>query len=122
MLDLLIGAGGQAFDAAHARIGVGDSTVPATHTDVDLNAVAGNSHRQFVMMDATYPYRSGTGAFFAATFLSVMANFPWSEWCIDNGTANGVVVAPPVLNHKTASFGTKILGQPWQVQATITIV
>lgn len=122
---LITAVGGlQAASATAARIGVGDGAGSAAVGDTDLSAAAGSSHRQFVVMDATFP-TAGTTMTFQSTFTSALANFAWNEFGIDIGTptvANGTTVAACLLNHKTSiAQGTKTSGQTWVAAATITI-
>lgn len=123
MLDLLIGAGGQALDNTHARLGVGNSSTAESASQTDLQASAGSSNRQFVTMDATFPSRSSQTLTFKASFTSTLGNFQWLEWCIDAGTANGTTVTAPMLNRKVPSggMGTKSSGTTWVLTVTITI-
>lgn len=119
--DLLIGAGGQAYDNTHTRIGVGNSTSGVSISDTDLFASSGSSNRQFMVMDATYPSRSGSVITFRATFGTSVGNFAWQEWGIDGGTVNGTTVTAPLLNRKVVSLGTKSGGATWVFTVTITI-
>lgn len=119
--DLLIGAGGTAFNNANSRIGVGDDTTAASASQTDLQAAAGSTHRQFEVMDATYPSRSSQTITWRATFTSGEANFHWQEWCIDNGTAASTAVTTPMLNRKVTDLGTKVSGAVWQFTVTLTI-
>jgi hypothetical protein len=119
--DLLIGAGGQALDNTHCRIGAGDGTTAVAATDTDLSAAAGSTHRWFQVMDATYPSRSSQTITFKATFGTGDGNFTWNEWGIDAGTASGNTVTAPLLNRKIASLGTKTAGATWAFTVTLTI-
>lgn len=121
LLDLLIGAGGQALNNANSRIGVGNSSTAAAVGDTDLAAAAGAGNRQFVEADATFPSRSGTTVTWVATFTTGLANFNWLEFGIDAGTANGTTVVAPLLNRKVISAGTKTSAQTWVATATLTI-
>lgn len=121
ILDLAIGAGGQAFDNTHCRIGVGDGTTAVAATDTDLSAAAGSSHRWFQLMDATYPSRSGQVLTFKITVSGSDANFVWQEFGIDGGTANSTTVATPLLDHALATLGTKMPGAIWAFTVTITL-
>lgn len=121
MLDLLIGAGGQALNNANSRIGVGNGSTAVDDDDTDLSAAAGSSNRQFVDSDATYPSRSGQTVTWVATFSTSQANFAWNEFGIDAGTAAGTTVVAPLLNHKLISAGTKTSAQTWVATATLTI-
>ncbi len=119
--DQLIGVTTAPYNNTNCRLGVGDTSTAAVATDTDLGAAAGSTHRQFVVMDSTYPSRSGQVITFRATFTSGLANFAWAEWGIDIGTANGTTVTTPLLNHKIASLGTKVSGAQWVFTVTVTI-
>lgn len=121
MLDLLIVAGGQGFNNANSRIGVGDSTTAASASQTDLQAIAGASDRQFEIMDATFPSRASQTVTWRSTFASGEANFHWQEWCIDPGTAAGTTIVTPMLNRKVTDLSTKVAGQVWQFSVTLTI-
>lgn len=121
--DLLIGAGGTAYNNGNSRIGVGDSNTGAVASQTDLQALAGSTHRQFEVMDATFPSRASETVTWRSTFTSLEANFAggWQEWCIDNGTAAGTTITTPMLNRKVTSLGTKASGTVWQFTATLTV-
>ena len=118
--DLLIGAGGQAFNNLNTRLGVGNSATAEVATQTDLQAVAGAANRQFKLMNATFPSRATQVLSFASDFTSGEANFVWNEWGLDNGNANGTTVTAPMLNRKVASLGTKATGT-WTLTGTVTI-
>lgn len=103
----------QALNAAHMRIGLGDSSTPTVDTDTDLGAAAGATHRQFKTVDSV---TGGSGASsgvmtVVATFGSTVANFVAgvNEWGIDGGTVDGTTVTadtastPGLQNHKITS-------------------
>lgn len=121
LLDLLIVAGGQGYNNANSRIGVGDDTTAASASQTDLQAAAGSTHRQFEVMDATFPSRSSQTVTWRSTFASGEANFHWQEWCIDVGTAAGTTITTPMLNRKVTDLSTKASGQVWQFTVTLTI-
>jgi hypothetical protein len=124
LTSLLIGAGGQALTATATRLGVGDSSTAATVADTDLGAAAGSAHRQFYVMDSTYPTQSAGVLTCKSTFASADATFAWAEWLIDVGTptvSNGTTVNALALNHKISSLGTKASGAAWALTATVTI-
>jgi hypothetical protein len=110
--DLLIGAGGTAFNNTNARLGVGDSTTTVSAAHTDLQA-ATNKFRK--AMDATFPSRSSQTLTFRSTFTTGEANFVWNEWGIFNAASAGTM-----LNRKVESLGTKTSGS-WQLTVTITI-
>jgi hypothetical protein len=123
LLDLMIGASSAAFTNAASRLGVGNSATAAAIGNTDLAAAAGAGNRQFKVMDATYPSRSGSTVTYRATFTTGEANFAWLEWCIDRGTASGTTVTAPMLNRKVPSggMGTKSSGLTWALAVAITI-
>lgn len=114
--DLLIGAGGTAFNNGNSRIGVGNSTTAAAAGQTDLQGAS----KYFMTMDATFPSRSSQTITWKATFASGVAQFAWEEWCIDNGTAAGSTVTTPILNRKVQAFGTKG-ATTWVHTATLVI-
>lgn len=120
LLDLLIGAGGTAYNNANSRIGVGNSSTAAANTQTDLQAAAGAANRFFMTMDATFPSRSAETVTWRATFGTADGNFAWAEWCVDNGNASGTTVTAPMLNRKVSSLGTKVAGGIWQFTVTAT--
>lgn len=123
LVSLLAGAGGIAITSTTARLGVGDGAGTAAIGDTDLGAVAGSTHRQFVVMDATYPSVAAAVITLQASFTSALGNFAWNEWGIDIGAAtvaNGTTVSATLFNHKTsAALGTKSTGT-WVLQVTVT--
>lgn len=118
--DLLIGAGGTAFNNANSRLGVGNSNTAEVATQTDLSAAAGAANRQFKVMNATFPSRAVNVISWASDFLTGEANFAWAEWGIDNGTVTGTTVTAPMLNRKVAALGTKATGT-WTLTGTLTI-
>src|SRR6266566_3712465 len=121
---LIIAGGGQGLTNTSARLGVGDSATAAAIGDTDLGAASGAGHRQFYVMDATYPTVAAGVITAKSTFGSADAVFVWNEWGIDIGTptvANGTTVGACLLNHKIAALGTKASGSAWTLTSTITI-
>lgn len=117
--DLLIVAGGQGYDAAHSRIGAGNSSTAAAATQSDLQAAAGSGNRQFKLCDQG-PTRATNTITWRATFASGEAQFVWNEWAIDQGTADGTTVTAVMLNRKVANPGTKGAAV-WVFTVTLTI-
>lgn len=115
-LNLIFGQGGQAFDATHCRIGVGDSSTAAAAGQTDLQA-ATNKYYQLVDSVAV----ASQTATIVATFAAGNANFAWQEWVIDNGTASSTTGTAPALNRKVASLGTKASPAVWVFTVTITL-
>lgn len=116
---LIIAAGGQGWDATHARIGVGDTATAATIADTDLGAASGSTHRQFDLVDTIT--RSNGVITAVATFGTSVANFHWQEWCIDNGTGAGTTVTATMMNHKITDLGTKTSAATWVFTVTVTL-
>lgn len=120
----LVTAAGTLWDNDSVGIGVGDSATAEAATDTDLNAV---TNKHYKAMVASYPQQGTQKMTFRAEFLTGEANFAWQEYGVvvcntatafANGTskpANGVL-----LNHKTASLGTKSSGT-WTLTVEITI-
>jgi hypothetical protein len=117
LLSLLIGTGGQAYDATHSRIGVGDSTASESAAQTDLQG----TNKYFKLVDATFPSVTSATATWKSTFGSAQGNFAWQEWGIDVGTADGATVTAPLLNRKVQSFGTKGSGTTWSLTVAISI-
>lgn len=118
---LIIGGGGQAWNNANSRLGVGDDATAAAVGNTDLTAGAGATHRQFVVSDATYPQQSNGVITERATHTTGLSNFHWQEWGIDNGTSNSTTVVAVLLNHKVTDLGTKTSAASWVFTVTITL-
>jgi hypothetical protein len=104
-----------AFNAANARLGVGDSSTAEAATQTDLQAATNKTYKA---MNSTWPKLTGTGnvtANFQSDFLTADANYVWNEWVVDNGST-----AAKTMNRKVASLGTKTTGT-WTLTATITL-
>lgn len=101
---------GTRFDAANARVCVGDSAAVAAAAQTDMQGV---NLRKAV--DAGYPQVLAQSAIFRATFTGAEANFAWNEFGIANAAAAGAM-----LNRKQTSFGTKA-GGTWQLTVTISL-
>ena len=113
LLLLLTGGAETAFNNANARIGCGDSSVAEAATHTDLQASTNKTYRA---MAATYPQISGQSVTFRAVFASGDANYSWQEFVVDNGAT-----ALKTLNRKISNQGTKISGQTWTIDVTITL-
>jgi len=114
LLNLLIGAGGTAYNNASTRIGVGDSTTAAAATQTALQAA---TNKAWKGMDTGYPSVSGQVATFRATFGPGDANYAWQEFTIVNAADD----TGTNLNRKVESHGTKASGDSWVATATITV-
>ena len=114
LLDLLIGAGGTAFNNANSYLGVGDSATAEAATQTGLQAI---TNKLYKAMEATYPSRSAQTITFRSVFGSADANFDWNEFTAANGNSDAAVN----LNRKVSAQGTKAVGQTWTLDLQITI-
>lgn len=101
MIDLVAGTGsGNAWDNAHAHIGVGDGDTSVDASQAGLQGV----NKSFKPMDATYPQRTGRECVWRATFGPEDANFEWKEYTITNGSDETAVS----LNRRVERRGPKL--------------
>lgn len=119
LLDLLIAAGGVAYNNANAFIGVGASVTAEAATQTDLQTTP-----FYKAMNATFPSRSSQTVSWQSDFTSAEANIVWNEWSISAGatTASGAgfTVGTTNLNRKVQSLGTKATGT-WTLTGQVTI-
>lgn len=113
LLDLVAGAGGNAFNNANANIGVGDSSTAVAAGQTDLQAAANKLRKA---MDATFPSRAGQVMTWRSTFGSAEANFTWAEIALFNANAAGTM-----LSRIVQAMGTKAAGTSWVATYTITV-
>ncbi|HEY7416180.1 MAG TPA: hypothetical protein VH593_13385 [Ktedonobacteraceae bacterium] len=110
---LITAAGGtNAYNAANAQIGVGDSSAAEAATQTDLQA---STNKLYKGMNATYPSLAAQTESFQSDFLTAEANYAWNEWSIRNGATGD-----KNLNRKVASLGTKATGT-WTLTAQVTL-
>lgn len=115
LLDLACGLGSpSAFNAANARIGVGDSATAATEVQTGLVAA---TNKLYKAMNASFPSRTNQTALWKSTFESGEANWAWNEFTIANGASD----AAKNLNRLVSAQGTKIVGQVWTITLSVTI-
>jgi len=113
MWTLICGGSETAFNAANARIGVGNDATAAAAAQTGL---LGGANTAYGAMDSSYPtYGTSQKATFQASFTDAIANFQWNEWSVDNGTS-----ANKNMNRKVENLGTKT-GGTWTLQVAITI-
>jgi hypothetical protein len=110
---LLTGASSIHFDNANAKIGVGDSTKTFSATQTDLQADT-NKFRKG--MDASYPTTKANVLTFKSTYGPSEANFAWNEWGVFNAASGGAM-----LNRVVEYNGTKLSGQTWVFQVSLTV-
>jgi hypothetical protein len=96
LLDLLIAAGGTAFNNANAHLGVGDSSTAVAAAQTDLQAATNKLRKA---MNATFPSRA----------------FVWNECALFNASTSGTM-----LNRIVQSMGTKTSGT-WTLTLTLTV-
>ena len=104
---------GTIFNSSNARLGIGDSGAAFQTTQVDLQAT-NNKFRQ--VMDTGYPIINGNDITFKATYNGDQANFAWQEWGVANSATDGTL-----LNRCVEYNGTKLQGQTWIFEVTLTI-
>lgn len=114
LLNLLIGAGGTAYNNANTYLGVGDSTTAASASQTGLQAA---TNKTYVAMSATYPQVSGQTVTFRSAFGSSSANYAWEEFTVVNASTD----TGTNLNRKVSSQGTKASGQTWTLDLTLTV-
>lgn len=93
-LDLLMAAGGTAYNNANSYIGVGDSSSATTAGMTDLQAA---TNKLRVAMDATFPSRSGQVSTWKSTFGTSQANWQWNEVALFNHASTGTMLARGVV-------------------------
>ena len=108
----LIGTG-TIFNNANAKLCVGDSTTAFAVAQTDLQAATNKLRKA---MDATYPTIATNAITFKATYGGTEANWAWNEWGIANAASAGTL-----LNRVVEYNGTKLSGQTWVFQVTLTV-
>ena len=102
---------GTFFNAANARIGVGDGGDAFSIAQTDL--MGANKLRK--VMDTDYPILTPPTVTFRSTFRTNEANFDWKEWGVFNAASGGVM-----LNRVVESNVTKQDNQTWILEVAIT--
>lgn len=112
IIDLVAGTGpGNAWDNAHAHIGVGDGDAPVDAAQTGLMG----ANKSYKPMDATYPQRTGRVCVWRATFGPEDANFEWNEYTIANGPDDTAVN----LNRRVERDGPKRPGNTVVYSVTV---
>ena len=109
LLNLLSGAGGNAYNATNTRIAVGSSNAPSLIGHTALTTELG---RQLV--DAT-PVVATNTLTFVATFSTSSANGSWQEMAIVDAASAGTM-----LNRLVFNWGTKTSAVAWVATMVIT--
>lgn len=102
---------GTPFNAANARLGVGNGSGAFAVSQTDLQG----SSKLRKAMDAGYPTITPPVLTFKSTFAKTEANFAWNEWGVFNAATGGVM-----LNRVVESNGTKQANQTWILEVAIT--
>lgn len=110
---MVVGEATTDFNAANARIGVGDSATAFAAAQTDLQAATNKTRKA---MNATYPTRATNVLAFQATFVEAEANYAWAEWGTFNAATGG-----DMLQRKVEALGTKPSTEQWRLTSTITI-
>jgi hypothetical protein len=101
--DLLIAAGGTAFNNANAYIGAGNGTtaVSAAHTDLQ------GASKTRKAMNATFPSRASQTVTWKSDFATGDANYSWEEMAVFNASVAGTMLARALVSSpftKTSSL------------------
>jgi len=103
-----------AYNAANARIGVGNDNTAAVATQTGLIGTAA-----YDAMMATFPtYGTSQQIVFKAEFDVGDANFEWKEVTVDNGNTRNMNLFRKV---PSPSLGTKTNTEIWRLQVTLTL-
>ena len=102
---------GTPFNAANARLGVGNGSNVFAVSQTDLQGTS----KLRKAMDSGYPTVTTPTITFKSTFQPDEANFPWNEWGIFNAATGGVM-----LNRVVESNGTKQDNQTWVLEVAVT--
>lgn len=116
------------YSATAARIGIGSSTAASVpgQTLLVSDTGSGSTTSYFQLVSAAPAIATGTSPaslIFTAQFAGTVANFPWNEFGVDNGTASGVTgqgIGLTLLNAGQSPQGTKPSGETWV--ATVTLL
>lgn len=112
LLNLLTGETETAFDNTNAYLGVGESTTAAAASQTGLQGLS----KTYKAMESSYPSISGQSVTFRSVFGTSDANNAWQEFTVANGNSD----TADNLNRKVDDQGTKVSGQTWTLDLTIT--
>jgi len=116
--DLMIAAGGTAWDNGNAWLGVGCNTDAAAAAQTALQAATDATASWYLAMDATaYPGRTDQTVSWRSTYGATSANFAWTEFTVANASSNTGVN----LVRKVSMEGTKTSGQSWELTLAVTM-
>lgn len=115
ILDLVGGLGTPtAYNDANARIGVGDSNTAESAAHTGLQAA---SNKAYAAMESGYPQRSAQTLTWRAVFGSAVANFAWNEFTVVNAASD----TGKNVNRKVSAQGSKVAGQTWTVDLSLSL-
>lgn len=117
LMNLLIGSAETAYNNANTFLGVGDSTVAAVASQTALQAA---TNKLYQPMEATYPLGSSQTLTFRSVFGSTQANFNWREFSVANGDDLSTAGVADNLNRKVSNQGSKVNGQVWTLDLSLT--
>lgn len=111
MLDKLIGAAGNVFDATNSHVGVGNSNTAfsAAHTDLQ----GASKHREIV---DSAPSRSTDTLTFIATLEAADANYAIEEVAVFDASSAGIM-----LSRLVQALGTKASPAVWTITYTLQV-
>jgi hypothetical protein len=113
LIDLIAGTGtGAPWNAANARLGVGDSNAAEDATQTGLQG----TNKTFKAMDTGYPTRTNQTCEWRGTYGPDDANYHWYEYTVVNAADD----TGKNLNRKVADKGTKSSGETWTLSLQIT--
>lgn len=105
------------FNNSNSWLGVGDDDTVAAVTQTGLIGTS-----KFKAMDSGYPtYGTDQKIIFKSSFGVDDGNFNWKEFGIANYDMNGAG-AGTMFNRKVEDKGTKLQGEEWELQLTITLI
>ena len=100
------------YNAANARVGIGDSSTAFDVTQTDLQA-ATNKFRKLV---DSAPIRTANAMEFTSIFTASEANFAWNEMAVFNSSSGD-----SMLTRRTISLGTKTSLDAWTITAVVIL-
>lgn len=110
---------GNAFDATHAHIGVGNCNGTAVIPTAGDTGLTASVKKLYMKMDDGYPiYGQNQKIVFRSTYAPGCACFEWLEWTIANGNGNQVTGAWDTDVIRTTAQGTDPEPSPIPVQGT----
>jgi hypothetical protein len=115
LLQIITGNGSPTkWDAAHAKLGCGDSATAADHTQTGLQAATNYTS---VAMDGTYPTVSNQTMTFQSTYGAGVGTWHWQEYVVTNSDPKTGKCIDRVVNDK----GTKGASDSWILQLALTV-